>query len=382
MFVASTRLFFFTFLLPIMGRSLVRAERPSAGCNKPPFGGGLENVTIVVDNEDRDFLLYMPSTEVRGVPMPLVLNFHGTPSTAYLQYWYTEMDLAAEDKGYIVAFPQGVDEAFNAGGCCADTHNLDDEKFARAIVDWIAAESCVDLDQVFATGWSNGGYMSFYLACKASDVFTAIAPVGGLIGIDPWDDCDPVNPPRVLMFHEVLDPDVDYCGAYPEYAGAEELVALFAEKQGCSPDKVGISYQNGEVVCRSHLNCPPGKNATLCTITKSIPSHSWPGAVSDYPSESGTQDIDGNEQIWSFFTQQEAQSDDNLVCDPAPASDCPVGVYNEGTTCWTVREQGDAATSVPTEGLTMFDAATIGPNETLAPSEGSSSDVATMAPTE
>lgn len=271
-------------------------------------------------------------------------------------------------KKFIVVFPQGIDNAFNAGGCCADTHNLDDEQFARAIVENVARENCVDLDQVFATGWSNGAYMSFYLACRASDIFSAIAPVGGLIGIDPWDDCIPENPPRILMFHEILDPDVDYCGAYPEYTGAEELVALFAEKQGCSADKVGISYENGEVICRSHLNCPAGKNATLCTITRSYPSHSWPGAESDVASEIGTQDIQGTEQIWSFFAQEYPPSDDNLVCDSSPASDCPVNVYNNPNNCEYAEK---VATDVPTEGLTMIDEITMFPSNvsTMVPSE-------------
>jgi polyhydroxybutyrate depolymerase len=355
------------------------AQRPSDGCGRSTDLEDLQNATIAVEGVDREFLLYIPSRAQPGVPLPLVLNFHGTPSTAYLQYIYTEMDLTAEEHNFIVVFPQGVDEAFNAGGCCAETHKVNDEKFARAIVDFMAAESCVDLDQVFATGWSNGGYMAYYLACRASDVFTAIAPVGGLIGIDPWDDCDPENPPRVLAFHEVLDPDVDYCGVLrSEYAGAEVLVSLFAEKQGCSPDRVGISYQNGQVVCRSHLNCPPGKNATLCSISRKKPTHSWPGAWSDLSSEMGTQDIEGNEQIWSFFAHETPQSDEALVCDPSPGSACRYQVYHQ-TAEDCNKEEKEEITAVPTEGITLG-ATTMGPsnwNQTMLPS-----DVTSLAPTE
>lgn len=352
-----------SFLL-IHQASFTVGVRLSKGCGKNNAlqTATMENITISVDDWDRNFLLYLPSSYDNNEPLPLVLNFHGTPSNAEAQYYYTEMDRSAEENGFIVVFPNGVEEGFNAGDCCVD-HNLDDEAFSRAIVDWVGNEACVDLDQVFATGWSNGGYMAYYLACKASDVFTAIAPVGALIAVDPDEDCSPSNPPRVLAFNEVYDHQVDYCGVRNDELGisAEELVAVFAKKQGCS-DEVGVSYSNGEVVCRSYKGCPPGKNATLCTITRSFISHSWPGAESDdYAPEVGTNDIEGNEEIWRFFSQSQLQSDDNFLCDSSPSTLC--GVSKSGNTdCVGLV----TATALPTEGWS-----------TVFPSNGSSAEMTT-----
>jgi polyhydroxybutyrate depolymerase len=336
--------------------------RLSEGCLKKTAlqTATMENITIDVDDWDRNFLLYLPSSYDSKEPLPLVLNFHGTPSNAENQYYYTEMYLSAEANGFIVVFPNGVEEGFNARSCCVD-HNLDDEAFSRAIVDWVGEEACVDLDQVFATGWSNGGYMAYYLACKASDVFAAIAPVGALIAVYPDEDCSPSNPPRVLAFNEVYDFEVDYCGVLNDEFGisAEELVAVFAKKQGCA-DEVGVSYSDGEVVCRSHKGCPPGKNATLCTITRNFTSHSWPGAESDdYAPEVGTIDIDGNEEIWRFFSQSYPQSDDSLLCDSSPSTLC--GVNQTGNVdCVGL----GVATTLPTGALSTF-----------SPSDGSSTEM-------
>jgi polyhydroxybutyrate depolymerase len=99
----------------------------------------------------------------------------------------------------------------------------------------VAENTCIDLDKVFVTGWSNGAYMAYYLACRADDVFAAVAPVAGLIGVEPEYDCSPKKPPRVLAFHGKRDSQVDYfIIERDEYMGAEELLAEFASKQGCS----------------------------------------------------------------------------------------------------------------------------------------------------
>jgi polyhydroxybutyrate depolymerase len=263
-------------------------------------------ISLKVGSVTRSALVYAPSSSSvtdTAKALPLVLNFHGNPSDAEAQADYTEMDASAQRHGFYVVYPQGIDEAFNAGGCCADA-TADDVGFARALVKYMSDNACVDSKRVFATGWSNGGYMAYYLACLASDIFAAIAPVGGLIGIDPATECSPQFPPRVLAFHETGDPEVSYQGGGDEYLGAQALLAQFAKKQGCDPNNVQVSYQKGEVTCRSHTSCPAGKNATLCTIQRAF--HSWPNACSECAGTVdanyvGTTNINGNEEIYQFF---------------------------------------------------------------------------------
>ena len=121
--------------------------------------------------------------------------------------------------------------------------------------------------------------------------------------MDPrGSDCSPVRAPCVLHFHERGDPQVDYYGVLrDEWIGAEDLVDVFAKKQGCSGTERQVSYSKGNVVCRSHTDCPEGRNATLCTIEAN--THSWPNGESDDPSEVGTNDIRGNDEIWRFFSE-------------------------------------------------------------------------------
>lgn len=324
----------------------VSGLRPSPGCDSASSSftaGKRELLSLTVGGVGRTGLIYSPSiarhspSSNSSAAMALILNFHGDPSDAETQADYTEMDVLAEAEGFYVVYPQGIGDHFNAGDCCTGA-SADDLGFSRQIVDFVGDEACIDLDRVFATGYSNGGYMAYYLACRASDYFKAIASVGGLIAVDPYGkNCQPENPPPVLAFHDTGDPEVDYYynRRHDEYMGTEDLVAVFAQKQGCGSE-VDVTYSKGEVVCRSHRNCPEGKNATLCTITHG--THAWPNGEADCFEYQGSNDILGNEQIWAFFvaaaeTPGAPPSSANGSRDSPAASKCDSRYF---TTGWSI----------------------------------------------
>jgi polyhydroxybutyrate depolymerase len=95
--------------------------------------------------------------------------------------------------GCIAVFPDSSkkagDDSWNAGYCCANAEKdqIDDVQFARGMIKWLEANSCVDPKRVYATGGSNGDGMTDRLACDAADVIAAVAPVDFrcVTGTDP-----------------------------------------------------------------------------------------------------------------------------------------------------------------------------------------------------
>lgn len=211
---------------------------------------------------------------------------------------YTDMDSMAEARGAIVAYPQGGTStnalSWNSEGCCASAQS-DDLSFALALVAHISARACVASERVYATGWSAGAYFSNYLGCKASSIFTSIAPVNGLTGVDPSDPtaCPANPPPRVLSVMDTRDPEVDYNGggALGEIISAPGLWAVWAAKQSCSATNT-TTYAKGDVVCITANGCTGRANSTLCTVDDA--KHAWPGASSDQEKERGTTFLAGN----------------------------------------------------------------------------------------
>ena len=105
--------------------------------------------------------------------------------------------------------PNGYRNSWNGGSCCgtAQSMALDDVALMRAILAEVGKHANVDPRRVFATGLSNGGYLSYRLACEAADLFTATAPgAGGIDGID----CRPSRPISVLDIHGTRDRFVPY----------------------------------------------------------------------------------------------------------------------------------------------------------------------------
>src|SRR5436309_378803 len=160
--------------------AVAEPPRPSAGCAAPQSVPQGER-RITSSGRTRRFRLVLPEPLPQG-PMPLVLNFHGLAEPPKLQQLLTGMDPLAARRGMIVAYPEGVGLSWNAGSCCgrAKAERIDDVRYARDLVRELATELCIDRNRVYATGMSNGAIFSYRLACDASDVFAAVAPVAGV----------------------------------------------------------------------------------------------------------------------------------------------------------------------------------------------------------
>ncbi len=67
----------------------------------------------------------------------------------------------------------------NAPRIASQREGVNDVKFVRAIVEYVATRYDMDRSRIFATGVSNGGIFCHYLAAHAADLVAGIAPVIG-----------------------------------------------------------------------------------------------------------------------------------------------------------------------------------------------------------
>lgn len=144
-------------------------------------GGGVSSIasgtspgSIDVNGEERRFELFVPaSAPDDGAPLVLVL--HGGEGNAQKVARQTGFNRVAERHGFVVAYPQSRDH-WNDGR--ATTREFgDDVGFMRALIGSLASAQHIDTRRVYATGASNGGMMTLRLACEATDVIAAFAPV-------------------------------------------------------------------------------------------------------------------------------------------------------------------------------------------------------------
>ncbi len=177
-----------------------------------------------------------------GPPTGLVINLHGAGMTAGAQAALTNYNAIADQYGFVVAYPDGIDQAWadGRGASVPDRQGVDDVGFLVALVDRLRQDHGIDPGRVFVTGMSAGGFMATRLGCERADVFAAIAPVAGSLG--SAFGCAPSRPVSVLAAHGTADPVVPFNGGpMLGRGGPSDIVAPPAMAQrwrdlnGCPP---------------------------------------------------------------------------------------------------------------------------------------------------
>jgi len=250
----------------------------SPGCGTSTVEpGAYPQVEVMAGGLMRQFDLQVPPNHDGSTPIPLVLAFHGWTLTSQIQAQMSDMSATANDRGFAVAYPQGVGNSWNAGSCCggAFDQQVDDVAFALALVDSIGTEMCIDTNRVYSTGFSNGGFISHRLGCVASDVFAAIGPVAGVIMI-PDEQCNPERAVPVMHLHGTADTSVAWEGnGMVPHISVPGSIQGWVDRNGCDADST-VTFQEGDTTCESWGNCgDDGAEVVLCTIEGM--GHCWPG---------------------------------------------------------------------------------------------------------
>ncbi len=278
----------------------------SPGSQSIPVGSSTQ--TIDSGGVGRTFHLYRPP----GLPdaAPLVVMLHGGFGNGAQAERSYNWDAEADNGHFLVAYPDGLNRAWNAGTCCGQPQrdNVDDVGFITAMVDAIGREIPIDRARVYATGMSNGAMMALRLGCQ-TDTFAGIAPVAGTL----LTDCSEARPTAVLQIHGTADERVPYTGGpgkafaingNPRVDGpsVESVNATWRSIDACEPPTLTTT---GSVTTQTAW-CPGGRAVQLISVAGA--GHQWPGGqpsplaeLAGIPEPSTA--LNATDAIWQFFTQ-------------------------------------------------------------------------------
>ncbi|MBI4931240.1 MAG: T9SS type A sorting domain-containing protein [Bacteroidetes bacterium] len=262
----------------------------------------------------RDYIVHLPAGYNASNKYPLVINMHGYTSTASQQQTYSQMNVVADTGKFIVVYPDGVNNAWNAGFGTNPT--IDDVGFLSTMIDTMEKNFSIDSTKIYSCGLSNGGFMSFRLACELQNRIAAIAPVSGLMSDSTRLFCQNNCPVPLIYFHGTADAVVNYNGALG-YASVDSTIKIWVGKDGCPQTPVitnipDINSTDGCTVTKYVYS--PGQNSSEVIFFKIINGgHTWPGAF-PVPSLGNTnQDIKASGEIWNFFRNHSLQCGVNAV---------------------------------------------------------------------
>ncbi|MBK9175966.1 MAG: prolyl oligopeptidase family serine peptidase [Flavobacteriales bacterium] len=263
------------------------------------------NGSIQHDGLQRDYILYVPAIYSPGTPVPLVFNLHGYTSDNLAQLFYGEFRPIADTANFIMAVPNGtIDGQGNRFWNAFGGGTVDDLGFITALIDSISAEYSINADRVYSTGMSNGGYMSYELACFRSERFAAIASVTGTMALARLAQCNATHPTPVMQIHGTADPVVNYNGS-PGVSAIEPLVAHWVQFNNCDPTPAFTAVPNVNTTdgCTAeHYVYNGGDAGSTVEFYKIIGGgHTWPGSA--FTVGVTNQDFSASKEIWRFFRQ-------------------------------------------------------------------------------
>ena len=264
----------------------------------------------------RQYKVHVPSKYDPKLPMPLLFCIHGLGQDGNLFCVDgAGMPAKSDSAGFILVMPNGFENSWNAGTCCggAASQQLDDVGFFRAMFMELSKHLNIDLTRVYATGLSNGGYMSYRLACEASDIFVAVAPGAGAIGMadigggtsgsSDISKCEPSAKVSVLDIHGTSDPLIPFSTQKPS-------LDRIAAANGCGKTTRPATQPEtkGDTTCVTYEGCPNGVDVTGCSVQGG--GHVWFGSPNCGTGVeaacaivgANSKAITNTDAIWTFFS--------------------------------------------------------------------------------
>ena len=256
---------------------------------------------------ERAFIVYVPKIYKEGTKVPLLFNFHGYTSKAKDQMWYGEFREIADTANFIIAYPMGTKDSAN------NTHwnvgwakpTTDDVAFTSALIDSLSADYSIDQKRIYSTGMSNGGFMSFKLACELSDRIAAVASVAGSMQPYTLKNAKPSHPMPILQIHGDADGLVPYEGNSKWTRPIESLISDWTSFNKITTKPVVVNLPDTDPDDESTVVKTTYQNQNNCVEVihyKVIGGdHAWPGAM--IPLDGTNYDFDASEVIWEFLSK-------------------------------------------------------------------------------
>lgn len=278
---------------------------------------------ILVDGIKRNYYFYKPATA--RTPAPLVLAFHGGGGTAAgVDKCAGGLAKLADKNGFIVVFPDGIEKHWNDGRPDISKTSYDDVGFISKLIDQLKDEKLIDPKRVYATGISNGGFFSQYLAIHLPGKIAAVATVAASVS-KAFLDLN-VSPVPIMMLLGTEDTLVPWNGGKiggkilprgrGEVLSGQESLQFWLEKNRnagkpiCTtlPDK---DKSDGSQVVVEQYGAPGSSNEVVLYEIRGG-GHTWPDGQQYLPKRMigpVCGDFNGNETIWNFFEKHSLKSE-------------------------------------------------------------------------
>ncbi len=252
------------------------------------------------DNYQRSFIVHVPPNfDYETQSLPLVFVLHGYTSQAPIIRQYSGFDQIADLENFIVVYVQGITDTFGNTGwnvnVVASFLGVDDVGFFKALIKYFKASYNIDSNNIFSSGMSLGGFMSYRLACELEEINSIGSVTGSMAG---YYQCNPPKKSSIIHFHGTADRTVPYDGV--EWSlSARDAHNFWKVHNACNSQvEINLPDFNGDGKITKRLI------SYDCDEDKAVELYSLEGEGHLWWSRNWGHDINTSELIWQFFKSQ------------------------------------------------------------------------------
>lgn len=230
----------------------------------------------------RAYSKFIPSSYSKGTSLPMVVLLHGYGATGAMQESYMKFESVAETNKFILVYPDGTVDSngkqfWNATDACCDFFSaVADDVYLLSILKEMESNYSIDAKRIYFVGHSNGGFMSYRMACKYPDRIAAIASLAGA-SFFKAADCGAKSSVSVLQVHGTKDGTILYDGGQilgNSYPGAVASATQWATFNQCAQNAVTRSTKldlepniaGDETSVMAWTNCQNSSEVELWTM--------------------------------------------------------------------------------------------------------------------
>ena len=279
--------------------------------------------TIQYDGSTREYELYIPSSYSENSLSPLMFNFHGGNSTSQSQIAISDMRDLADNNNFILVYPQAIADPTDDGSLnwiFKGESDHDDIYFIDALISELSGQYQIDLERVYACGYSLGGEFVFELLCRLNNKIASGVAVARTMGQYQYENCNPDHPTAIMTILGTEDYESNYNGVVYNgvtyYISAEETHQYWATFNNTDDNPVEIELPDYDSNDGSTVTKRVWENGDSCV---SVIEFRVNGGEHDWPGSFGNMDINSDDEIWDFVSNY---SINGLI------EDCSLSVVN------------------------------------------------------
>ena len=282
-----------------------------------------KTINLTIDGNIRSFVIYIPIGYNNAGKMPLIFAIHGGSGTPEGMINIANFKTIADRDKVVLVYPAGVQNNWNDGRPTIPNQlGINDVLFFNQLCDYMINNYSVDGAKIYATGISNGGFMSSRLGCELSNRIAAIAvDAATMEAITIAPSCIPGSPVPAIYIHGTTDPLVPFTGGQMTAGGTAggtilshfQAIDKWITINGCNTtptiaDLPNIANDGTTIKQRVYSGGTNGSEVVSYVVLNG--GHTWPQGY-QYLNEAiigkTSQDMNACEVIWTFFKRFKRQ---------------------------------------------------------------------------